>query len=187
MKNTLSLAWHLSCSLNVRLWCIVRWPDENVFLLSGISPLSFDVIKKNPPPKNLSRPHERSYSRMYHFKDTAVDLVAHVSADWRRTVCKKWELWKLWMCVPNSSASHAVRRQWGANVSGCCATFSWTRPSCLELATSLRMKPCLTLAFTRLWRYEQRWQIALNERNLSSQKGSGSCIIEPCFRSGGLS
>lgn len=162
MKNTVSLAWHLSCSLTVRLWCIVRWPDRH--FISAVWNFTFAVPshgKKIP----LARLHERKYSWMYYFKHAAVDLVVHVCADWQKTVYRKWELWRLWMCVPNSSASLAPWRPWGANIAGCCATFSWTRPSCLELATSLRTKPCLTLASTQLWRYEKKMIDCIEQEN----------------------
>lgn len=57
------------------------------------------------------------------------------------------------MYAPPSSASPTQRKQWGASVAGCFATFSLTKPSCRESATSLKTKPCLTLASTQPWRY----------------------------------
>lgn len=170
VKSVVVVAWKTPS-----LWpdiCPVHWlwdcgvlfggQTDILFPPSEISPLQFHLMEKKNP---LAKPHERKYSWMYYFKHAAVDLVVHVCADWQKTVYRKWELWRVWMCVPNSSASPAPRRPWGANIAGCCATFSWTRPSCLELATSLRTKPCLTLASTQLWRYEKKMIDCIEQEN----------------------
>lgn len=106
----------------------------------------------------------------------------YVLADWQRTVNKEWGLCRAWMCAPQSSASPTLSRQWGAKVAGCCVTCSWTKPSCQESATSLKMKPCLTQASTQPWRLDNIMngiQLRNKKRELS-QTSLRSCIIEQC-------